>query len=211
MLAVAYRTIIRPKDGKDFAKRDRRARRKMQSVAADSLLRDLLEREAGDHAASWQLVANADCKPILVTPDGLSTIDVSMSHSGMRVAAAITDVGAIGVDLEYRTSRRSISEIAAYAFGPQEGQVVEAGGLAAFYRIWTLREALAKAIGIGFPMLADRRDYFAEAPTSGEWERVIDGRRWNFFASEIDSDYAIAVAIAPRASMPLALTIRKFN
>jgi len=42
-----------------------------------------------------------------------------------------------------------------------------------FNRIWTLREALAKALGIGFPMLADQRDYFADAAASGEWQSII--------------------------------------
>jgi 4'-phosphopantetheinyl transferase len=211
MLAVAYRTIITGAESKDFTKLDRRVRRKLQSVAADSLLRDLLEREARYPPSSWQLSANADGKPTLVRPDGPSAIEVSLSHSGMRAAAAITDLGAIGIDIESRASKRSISEIAAYAFGPQERQLVQSGGLAAFYRIWTLREALAKALGIGFPMLADQRDYFADAAASGEWQSIIDGRRWHFLASEIDSDYAIAIAIAPSGSIGPSLTIRKFD
>src|ERR1022692_34063 len=116
MLAVAYRTIITGADSKDFAKLDRRLHRSMQRGATDSLLRDLLEREAGYRASSWQLVANADGKPTIDTTDGPSAIDVSLSHSGMLAAAAITDLGAIGIDIEYRASKRSISEIAAYAF-----------------------------------------------------------------------------------------------
>jgi hypothetical protein len=34
----------------------------------------------------------------------------------MLAAAAITDLGAIGINIEYRASKRSTSEIAAYAF-----------------------------------------------------------------------------------------------
>jgi phosphopantetheinyl transferase len=210
MLAVAYRTITGA-DGEDFAKLDRRSRRKVQGVAADALLRDLLELEAGYPAKSWQLIANSDGKPTIHTAAGSSTIDVSMSHSGSVAAAAITDHGAIGVDIEYRASKRSILEIAEYAYGPQERRLVRSGGIAAFYRIWTLREALAKALGIGFPMVANRRDYFADAPASGEWQSIIDGRRWHFFAGELPGDYAIAVAIAPRGSIPSPLMVRKFD
>ena len=50
-------------------------------------------------------------------------------------------------------------------------------------------------------MLADERDYFADAPTSGVWQAVIDGERWFFDADELPDDFAIAIAIAPRASM----------
>jgi phosphopantetheinyl transferase len=226
MLAVAYRNIIRALTGstgavsggdrKGFAKSDRRMQRRMQRSATNSLLCDLLEREAGYPASNWRLIIeNAYGKPILVTSDGPNTIDVSLSHSRSLAAAAITDLGAIGVDIEYRASARSISEIAAYAFGPQEQQAAQSGGLPDFYRMWTLREALAKACGIGFQMLADRRDYFAEAPTAGTWQSVIDGRRWLFSAEELPGDYAIGVAIAPRgwipADCPADLTIRKFD
>jgi len=194
---------------------DRRLRHRKQRDAAKSLLRDLLEREVGCRASAWQLTENADGKPILVTSKGPSGIDVSMSHSGWLAAAAITDLGAIGVDIEFRDPARPISEIAAYAFGPQEKQAVQCGGVADFYRIWTLREALAKAHGIGFPMLADGRDYFAAAPATGIWQSHIDGRRWFFAADELRGDYAIGVAIAPKESASancLAdLAIRKFD
>jgi 4'-phosphopantetheinyl transferase len=211
MLAVAYRNINRALTAStepasavgrdDSARLDRRVQRRAQRCAANSLLRDLLARDAGYPASGWQLLADGHDKPKLFTTDGPSSIDVSLSHSRSIVAAAITDLGAIGIDVEYRAPRRSIHEIAAYAFGPRERQVIQSGGLRDFYRIWTLREALAKARGIGFPMLADERDYFADAPTSGVWQAVIDGDRWFFNADELRDDFAIAIAIAPRASI----------
>lgn len=206
MLAVAYRSIVGAStaaNGKDFAKPDRRMQRQLQRSATNSLLRDLLDRNAGCDGCSWQLIQNWQGKPILVSLAGVNAIDVSLSHSGWLAAAAITDLGAIGVDIEYLTPTRSILEIAAYAFGPQEQQAVQSGGVADFYRIWTLREALAKACGIGFPMLADRRDYFAASPAVGSWQSIVDGRRWLFCAGELPGNYAIAVAIAPRGSIPL--------
>jgi 4'-phosphopantetheinyl transferase len=150
----------------------------------------------------------------LLIRDAPTAIDVSVSHSGSLAAAALTDLGDIGVDLEYRGPRRLLAEVAAYAFGPEERRMIESAGLRAFYRIWTMREAMAKACGIGFPMLVDRRDYFANAPTSGSWQSVIDGRRWLFSTDELPGDYAIAVALAVRS--PLAadcpdLTARRFD
>jgi len=60
-------------------------------------------------------------------------------------------------------------------------------------------------------MLADQRDYFAETPASGEWQSIIDGNRWHFFAGELPGDYAVAIAIAPTVSIGPGLTIRKFD
>lgn len=211
VLAVAYRNLVGKPTGSvdnangagrgDLDQRDRRTRRKMQGCATEALLRDLLEFVVGCPSSHWQLTWNRYGKPTLVTSDGPSALEVSLSHSGLLALAAITDLGEIGVDLEYRAPGRSICEIAAYAFGSQEQRAVESGGLRAFYRIWTLREALAKACGIGFPMLADGRDYFPEAPNSGNWQGVIDGRRWLFSTGDLPGDYAVAVAIALRSPL----------
>ena len=190
MLAVAYRNLVERPTGlgddvravrRVFSHAERNVRRRVQRLATESLLLDLMELVSGRPSSEWQVTRNQDGKPTLASSDGQSAIEVSLSHSGTLALAGITDLGEIGVDLEYRDPRRSISEIAAYAFGPQEQRVVESVGPGAFYRIWTLREALAKACGIGFPMLADGRDYFAQAAKAGTWQSEIDGRRWLFF------------------------------
>jgi 4'-phosphopantetheinyl transferase len=224
MLAVAYRNLVERPTGfgddirpvrRVFSHAERNVRRRIQRLATESLLLDLMELVSGRPSSEWQVTRNQDGKPTLTSYEGQSAIDVSLSHSRTLALAGITDLGEIGVDLEYRDPRRSISEIAAYAFGPQEQRVVESVGPGAFYRIWTLREALAKACGIGFPMLADGRDYFAQAAKAGTWQSEIDGRRWLFFAEQLPGDYAIGVAIAPRGSIPADypsdLAIRKFD
>jgi 4'-phosphopantetheinyl transferase len=209
MLAIGYRNLIEGPTGlpdplirsqrESFARSERRSRRQVQRAAAESLLGDLLELVAAGPLSHWQVTRNQDGKPTLVNSDGQSPIEVSLSHSGPLALVGITDLGEIGVDLEFRTPKRSISEIAAYAFGSQERRMVESAGLAAFYRIWTLREALAKACGIGFPMVTDGRDYFAQAAKAGTWQSEIDGRRWLFSSGELPGDYAFAVAIALRS------------
>jgi len=209
MLAIAYRNLIEGPTGlvdglnrsqRDaFAQSGRRSRRQVQRAAAESLLGDLLELVAGSPLSHWQVIRNQDGKPTLVNADGQSPIEVSLSHSGPLALVGITDLGGIGVDLEFRTPRRSISEIAAYAFGPQERRMVESAGLAAFYRIWTLREALAKACGIGFPMVTDGRDYFAQARKTGTWQSEIDGRHWLFSTGDLVGDYTFSIALALRS------------
>ncbi len=213
ILAVAYRRLTGQPDGshpdaapdhpnfegQDFAHKGRRVEHKLQSGATELLLRDLLHLSIGDPPSHWKLTRNQSGKPALTTLGGPSCIDVSLSHSGPLALAGITDLGQIGVDVELRDPRRSISEVAAYAFGPHEQRMVESDGMRAFYRIWTLREALSKACGVGFPILADRRDYFSEAPESGVWHSVIDSRRWLFWTGELADNYTVAVAIALRS------------
>jgi phosphopantetheinyl transferase len=210
MLAVAYRNLVeRPMGLEDdtravrrvFSYAERNGRRRAQRLATEALLLDLMELVSGRPSSEWQPTRNQDGKPTLASTEGQTAIDVSLSHCGALALAGITDLGEIGVDLEYRAPRRSISEIAADAFGPQEQRVVESVGPGAFYRIWTLREALAKACGIGFPMLADGRDYFAQPLKAGTWQSQIDGRRWLFSTGDLPGDYVFSIALAPRAPL----------
>jgi len=111
--------------------------------------------------------------------------------------AGITDLGQIGIDVERLATKRSISEISAYAFGPREQCAVKTGGSLAFYRIWTLREALAKAKGVGFELITNGRDYFPEAPSSGTWQTTIDGSAWLFSTVELAGrGYWASLAVA---------------
>ena len=203
MFAIAYRNLTVDRGDVAYDRGDnsvrfgRRKQRQLQSAAAQSLLASLLERTVS--GAPRQSTRNIEGKPFLVAKDGATAVEVSLSHSGSLVMAGITDLGEIGVDVEHRTAKRSIQEIATFAFGPRERRIVETSGLAGFYRIWTLREALSKARGEGFPMLADGNDYFPDAPDSGPWQTTIDGRPWLFSIDDLPNNYAAAVAIALRS------------
>jgi 4'-phosphopantetheinyl transferase len=206
-LAVAYRNLRGKWAGLDGLggsaesdpnRMDRRSRRRTQSSAAESLLGDLIQIVGCNRRSDWKLTQGQSGKPTLITSGSPIGMEVSLSHSRDLVLAAITNLGEIGVDIECRVPQRSILEIAAHSFGEQERQTVEAGGARAFYRIWTLREALAKACGIGFPILTDRCDYFPEAPASGNWQSLIDGRLWLFSTGDLPGNYAVSVAIALR-------------
>jgi hypothetical protein len=50
-------------------------------------------------------------------------------------------------------------------------------------------------------MLADGRDYFSEAPDCGCWQTSIDQQRWLFWTGEVERDYALSIALAPRSDV----------
>lgn len=60
--------------------------------------------------------------------------------------------------------------LAAKAFGPVERQLVAEGGAAAFYKLWTLREAMGKATGQGLALAADGADHVGNGPDEGVWQ-----------------------------------------
>ncbi len=133
---------------------------------------------------------------------GAGGIEVALSHSKMIAACAISDLGPIGIDVEY-CAERSIDEIAASVFGPRERRAVVSGGPSAFYRIWTLREALAKASGARFSILDSEHDFFANAPRTGIWPSAIGQQEWLFSTGAFPGGYAYAIAAAVAPHVPL--------
>ena len=191
-----------------FTQYDHRSRRhgswrRAQSLAAHTLLRALVERETGHSLSSSDITPTESGKPMIDARHGAGGIEVALSHSGMIAACAISDLGPIGIDVEY-CAERSIHEIAPSVFGPRERRAVASGGPSAFYRIWTLREALAKASGARFSILDSEHDFFANAPRTGIWRTVIEQQGWLFSTGAFPGGYAyaIAAAVAPHVPLP---------
>ncbi len=84
-------------------------------------------------------------------------LDLNLSHSGEYIAAAISDAGRIGVDVE---RERDVDTRAGDPFfTPGEIAYLDAlppgPRISAFFQLWTLKEAYAKALGGG--LLEDLR------------------------------------------------------
>ena len=85
------------------------------------------------------------------------TAFVSISHSRCLLAVAVSLTTPVGIDIEFNR-QRDFQELAAYAFGREEQAMVQNEGGPAFYKIWTVREALAKVAGINLYDFMDGRD-----------------------------------------------------
>ncbi|MBV8661888.1 MAG: 4'-phosphopantetheinyl transferase superfamily protein [Hyphomicrobiales bacterium] len=116
---------------------------------------------------------------------------LSFAHSADRVACAVARHGPIGLDIEHIRRDRAVVALARAAFGPAEIGEVEAGGTAAFYRIWVLREALAKATGQGFRLLVDRQDLILPQEEDGAGRLRFESRLWQAGSWTVDGTYAI--------------------
>jgi 4'-phosphopantetheinyl transferase len=152
--AVAAALVSRWATGADRAHAAVR-RRPEASLQALAALRALLFATTG--RADWIVVRAASGKPSVVAADGRDGPSVSLSHSHGRIAVAVAWSVQIGIDVE-RHRPRDFVALADQAFGPVEQREVAAEGLGAFYRIWTLREAMAKATGDGLTLVLNRHD-----------------------------------------------------
>ncbi|WP_173980334.1 4'-phosphopantetheinyl transferase superfamily protein [Magnetospirillum sp. UT-4] len=98
---------------------------------------------------AWRIEADADGRPLVVGGDGSRGPDLSLSHSGAWVAAALAGQGRVGVDVETLRPGRDARGIADAWLSQPERRAVAAEGQGALLAFWCMREAVAKAIGGG--------------------------------------------------------------
>ena len=177
----------------------RRPEKANETLAARAVLRGMVSRATGGDA--WHIQTDPNGKPLLRSNGTMPAPSISLSHSNGVVAAAIGPPGmALGVDIE-RHKLRDFNALAAYAFGPTERAQVAAEGAAAFYRIWTAREARAKAIGSGFKAVLDEGDRVGPG---------ISARRWlweNFHFQHSFPTDGYSLTVASNTTLPSPIEI----
>ena len=168
-----------------------------RSLLARALLREMLVRATGIPPADWMFGSEPSGRPIAQSASCDRIPSVSLSHSGGWVACAVSYAAAFGsywaLVAGIVTSR--ILRVAAAAFGPEEQWRVAGEGASGFYRIWTLKEAMAKASGVGIAQVVDRTDRVAKGPKEGLWRANIGATPWWLAHRTPVSGLSLAVAI----------------
>ncbi len=152
-------------------------------------------------AGSWDFALAPSGQPKIADP-GPSAAHISFSHSGDWVACGISTTGPIGIDIETHRLDRDLRGIAELSFGPQEVLRSQMSALE-FYRIWCIREAVAKATGLGFAQVTDRQDYADTGPFAGAWRVSTIGRTWHLYHVLAAADLACACATITNDSVTL--------
>lgn len=125
-------------------------------VAGRARLRTLLGKHLGLDPATLIFVENAFGKPRLADHPSLH---FSLSHSGDQAVLALSEQREIGIDME-RVRPLDHLDLARRYFHPNEVATIEGvrqpeEQLLAFFRIWTLKEAVVKAVGKGLSIPLD--------------------------------------------------------
>ncbi len=175
-------------DARERAERFTDPAARARAGAAEWLKTVWLPRELGLERVEWKTGTHG--KPRLAR--AAAEWGFNLSHAGDYVVAALAQGAAIGVDLESLTRKADVDALGERVFSAGERALVQAGGRAAFFALWSQKEALLKALGCGWAngnVVRRTRLEIADFQTEPTTRVRVWSRR------VLDDAYSLAVAI----------------
>lgn len=171
-------------------------------IVSHAALRLVLARALARAPSSVRMTADASGKPRLDGPVE-AAIAFNLSHSGSRALIGLTDATAIGVDIEVLRPIPDALRIARTHFAADEAAALADlppdVRAAAFFGLWTRKEAVVKALGTGLSLPLDR---FSVTVPPAPPSMLRGGGPWTLAMIEAGADYAATVAV-PAAGITL--------
>jgi 4'-phosphopantetheinyl transferase len=171
-----------------------------QFVQARAMLRLVLEQCTGRPAAAIDLIYGRYGKPMPARPCGLH---FNVAHSGGHALLGVGNGVELGVDIERVCASRDLAALSDRVLSPAEAarwrRLAHDERAAAFFSMWTAKEAVAKSVGLGlqlnFPGLDVGLDYLGKGPGV---ETVVACRAGTcrLTALPVPAGYAGALALA---------------
>jgi 4'-phosphopantetheinyl transferase len=153
-------------------------------VAAHLLLRRRLGRLTGRE--DWNYTTNRYGRPELAPPCGDPPLRFNLSHTAGLVACGISLGVDIGVDVEWIDQATPVEGLANRFFAEAEcrqlAQAAPERRRAMFFDLWTLKEAITKALGCGLAL--SLKDFAVTLdPLGVRFDSQPDGREgdWTLF------------------------------
>lgn len=147
------------RDERRRAERYRREHDRIRYRATRVVLRTLLAAYTGTEPAELRFRQSDHGKPILSGPGERPGPFFNLSRSGGLVVVAISVPAPVGVDVERVRSLPDADRIARRFFTRVEADALErddsSGSDRRFFRIWTRKEAVVKALGQGLSLPLD--------------------------------------------------------
>jgi 4'-phosphopantetheinyl transferase len=122
-------------------------------IAGRGALRNILAQYLHANAADLRFIQLENGKPALAENFAKAGIHFNLAHSENLALIAVTQLGMVGVDVEYVRPIKEMDALVARFFSPRENdafqKIPDNEKPAAFFNLWTRKEALLKATGEG--------------------------------------------------------------
>ena len=137
-------------------KRFKVGRPRTQYALCRSALRACLCRTLGCRNSDLSFGYGKFGKPFAIVSGRQNPVSFNVTHSGQHGLIAVAERCRLGIDAEIRRDDRDFDAIGERVYGENEQSALKvcagAAKLGLFYRLWTMKEALIKAIGTGFSL-----------------------------------------------------------
>ena len=169
--------------------RQRRDENRRERLAAYALVRLTLSSFYNARPSDWRFRRDPLGRPEVEDPAAGRSLRFSLSHTADLVVCGVTWDVPVGVDAESIDQVEDRLEIAARYFAPEEAaaleKLTEEVRSVRFIEYWTLKEAYAKAKGLGLSLPLDSAVFdlsLGDGPVSVRFdERVADDpSTWSF-------------------------------
>jgi len=183
-----------------------------------ALVRTVLSRYAEVSPADWRFVANGYGKPEISEPREERSLRFNLSHTEGLVVCLVGRDRELGVDVEDRTRKGDLLDVADRFFSPFEVKALRAlppeEQMDRFFLYWTLKESYIKARGMGLALSLSAFSFDLDSPGSGV--RVLfdpsledDPGRWQFSAMSYGRRHAIAVGMELKRERDVKIVLRE--
>jgi 4'-phosphopantetheinyl transferase len=182
-------------------------------IAAHALTRAMLSHHGGLPPQAWRFVAGPHGRPSRDPSHNRPDLHFNLSHTTGLVACALAHQE-VGVDVESVERSASTGRIAGRFFTPPEVALIDASPETerqrVFFRLWTMKEAVMKAMGLGFQLPLDEFSITLD-PLGVTFEpaRTDNNTGWSFGQRPVGPHFMLAVAL--RADMPAVFDIAELT
>ena len=192
---------ILSEDEQTQSRRFRRVRDQHQFIIARGLVRLALSECFRIPAGDWRFDRDYYGKPFVVSPPEWSSVRFSVSHTEGLIACLVTRSDEAAVDAEKVGYNRDLPLVASQVFSPSELTALsELSGrdwTTRFFDLWTLKEAYAKARGLGLSLTwSDISFDLGPDNAIAHFANALndDPSVWAFWRRTLPSQHVIAVA-----------------
>jgi 4'-phosphopantetheinyl transferase len=162
-------------------------------ITSRKALRNLLAKYLSVNPSDIHIIAEKGQKPYVKSPD--TTIRFNISHSGEWVVIALAQ-NELGIDIEKIDSAFDYSNLLTEHFSVAERQFISSAEspISAFYFLWTRKEALTKAEGLGLREKLSEVSVLGRSSVSGS-----NKKNWSIKSFNLYPDYPVSIAYSNSA------------
>lgn len=158
-------------------------------------------------AQDWKISLGANGKPAISNSEIVSDVNFNIAHSHGVVVCAFSRSSLLGIDIEFKRIEKSYLHLAKRFFSKAEFEILRNLNSELqsqqFFKYWSLKEAYAKATGLGFQTAFDSF-YFdlsneADVQIRFDDEKSIEQKNnfniWKLYLLNSIQGYQVALAI----------------